>query len=121
MKKSLLLATAAAFLLGGAAALLAWSDWPRLALAGAPQPVWSETDWPFPTDQWGKGKAFRCAARDCGTDVQVYLRAKLGFCNCTTGVADDDELDRISDYDLLGNKLAGRGAGRPIAVGWMKG
>jgi hypothetical protein len=26
-----------------------------------------------------------------------YLRAKLGSCNCTTGVADDADLDRMSD------------------------
>jgi hypothetical protein len=36
-------------------------------------------------------------------------------------VSDDEELDRISDYDLLGNKLAALGPGRPIAVAWMKG
>ena len=65
--------------------------------------------WPFPMDQWGKGKAFRCKAADCGTEVTVYVRAKIGFCNCTTGVSDDEELDRISDFDLLGDKLAALG------------
>ena len=77
--------------------------------------------WPFPIDQWGKGKAFRCKAADCGAEVNVYVRAKIGFCNCTTGVSDDDELDRISDFDLLGNKLSALGPGRPITVAWMKG
>ncbi len=67
-------------------------------------------------DQWGKGKAFRCKAADCGTEVTVYVRAKIGFCNCTTGVSDDEELDRISDYDLLGDKLAALGA-RPADRG----
>ena len=73
---------------------------------------------------WTSGaRARRSAARpsDCGTEVTVYVRAKIGFCNCTTGVSDDEELDRISDYDLLGNKLAALGPGRPIAVAWMKG
>ena len=84
-------------------------------------PVWSEVAWPFPMDQWGKGKAFVCKAAHCGTDVTVYIRAKIGFCNCATGVADDEELDRISDFDLFGNKLTALGPGQPIAVAWMKG
>ena len=64
--------------------------------AAAPWPVWLEVPWSFPIDQWGKGKAFTCKAADCGTAVTVYVRAKIGFCNCSTGVADDEELDRIS-------------------------
>ena len=56
-------------------------------------------------DQWGKGKAFRCKPADCGAEVNIYLRAKLGFCNCTTGVADDEELDRMSDFDLVGGEF----------------
>ena len=101
--------------------LLAWSGLPRHAAATAIAPVWTEIAWPFPNDPWGKGKAFRCKPSDCGSEVTVYVRAKIGFCNCTTGVSDDEELDRISDYDLLGNKLAALGPGRPIAVAWMKG
>ena len=83
------------------------------------QPAWTEVAWPFPIDQWGKGKAFRCKAADCGTEVNLYIRAKIGFCNCTTGVADDDELDRISDFDLLGDKhrRARRRAGRSRSPG----
>jgi hypothetical protein len=90
-------------------------------LAANAQPVWNEVAWPFPMDQWGKGKAFACSATDCGAEVTVYLRAKIGFCNCTTGVADDEELDRISDFSLFENKLHALSAGRPIAVAWMKG
>jgi hypothetical protein len=85
------------------------------------QPAWSEVAWPFPIDQWGKGKAFRCSASDCGTEVTVYIRAKIGFCNCATGIADDEELDRISDFDLFGNKLTALAPGEPIMVAWMKG
>ena len=75
---------------------------PRRARSGA--------KWPgrFPTDQWGKGKAFRCKARDCGTEVNLYIRAKIGFCNCTTGIADDEELDRLGDLDLIGSEVAPR-------------
>src|SRR5829696_3698891 len=120
MKKIAIIA--AAVLIAGAliGALLLRRNVSEPAIAMA-QPVWSEVAWPFPLDQWGKGKAFRCSASDCGTEVNVYIRAKIGFCNCATGVSDDEELDRISDYDLLGNKLAALGPGRPIAVAWMKG
>jgi hypothetical protein len=91
------------------------------ALAAALQPSWTELPWPFPMDQWGKGKAFQCKAADCGAEVTVYIRAKIGFCNCATGVADDEELDRISDFDLMGNQLTALGPGQPITVAWMKG
>jgi hypothetical protein len=92
-----------------------------MSFAAAREPAWSEVAWPFPMDQWGKGKAFVCKATDCGVELTVYIRAKIGFCNCTTGVADDEELDRISDFDLFENKLTALGAGKPIAVAWMKG
>jgi hypothetical protein len=82
---------------------------------------WTEVKWPFPLDQWGLGRAFRCRAGDCGTEIELYLRAKLGFCNCTTGVADDAELDRVGDLELLSEKFEGLREGRPIAVAWMKG
>ena len=94
---------------------------PHRAVAAALQPNWAEMPWPFPMDQWGKGKAFQCKASDCGAEVTVYIRAKIGFCNCTTGVADDNELDRISDFDLMGDHLTALGPGQPIAVAWMKG
>jgi hypothetical protein len=87
----------------------------------AAQPVWAEVKWPFPIDQWGTGRAFACKAADCGTEVQLYLRAKLGSCNCTTGVADDDDLARMSDFDLVGGEVSPTGAGRPITIAWMKG
>jgi hypothetical protein len=90
-------------------------------LAGAPPSGWSEVPWPFPADQFGRGKAFQCGAADCGAPVTLYVRAKIGFCNCTTGVADDAELERIGDLDLLGEKVSAQGDGHPISVAWMKG
>ena len=84
-------------------------------------PVWTEAAWPFPIDQWGQGWAFQCKAADCGIDVNLYLRPKIGFCNCQTGVADDEELDRVSDVDLVGSERSALGPGRPITVHWMKG
>ena len=41
--------------------------------------------------------------------MTLYVRAKIGFCNCTTGVADDAELERIGDLDLLGGKAFAHG------------
>jgi hypothetical protein len=84
-------------------------------------PVWTEIKWPFPMDQWGIGKAFVCSAQDCGTKVEVYVRPKIGFCNCATGVSDDNELERVSDNELVANDARAAGAGRPIKVGWMNG
>ena len=91
------------------------------ATVGATRPVWNEVKWPFPLDQWGVGKAFRCAAADCGVEISLYLRAKIGFCNCATGVADDAELDRVGDLELYSDKWAGLAGGREIKVGSMKG
>jgi hypothetical protein len=89
--------------------------------AKAAPATWSEIKWPFPLDQWGTGRAFQCSAGDCGSEVNLYLRPKLGFCNCTTGVSDDAELDRVGDLELLSDKFEGLSDGRPISVGWMKG
>jgi hypothetical protein len=83
--------------------------------------VWTEISWPFPFDQWGQGRAFRCKARDCGTEINLFLRAKIGFCNCATGVSDDDELERVSDIDLIDGTSAALGPGRPIVVHGMAG
>jgi hypothetical protein len=102
------------------AAMLAWSGLPQHAAATATAPVWTEMAWPFPTDPWGKGKAFRCKAADCGTEVNVYLRAKLGFCNCTTGVADDDDVDRMGDLVLVGD-ASPLGTSHPIRIATMEG
>jgi hypothetical protein len=87
--------------------------------AAANTPAWFEVKWPFLIDQWGLGRAFHC--RSCAGDVMIYLRAKVGFCNCSTGVADDDEIDRVGDLGLFGTQSRPRGQGSPVMVGWMKG
>ena len=120
MKKIVIMAAAAALLSGALIGALA-SRSNVSKPAAAMTPVWSEVVWPFPIDQWGKGTAFRCKAADCSTEVSVYIRAKVGFCDCATGVADDEELDRVSDFDLFGNRLTALGPGQPITVAWMKG
>src|SRR5499427_9086919 len=66
------------------------------------RPAWTEFKWPFPIDQWGIGRAFVCKPAECGVEVNVYLRPKIGFCKCATGVDDDDELERVGDNALIG-------------------
>ena len=89
--------------------------------AHAFHPVWVEANWPFPVDPWGKGKAFQCRAADCGSDVQLYVRAKLGFCNCVTGIADDKDLEQMGDLALIGSQVEPLDVGRQITVGSMHG
>jgi hypothetical protein len=83
--------------------------------------AWTEAKWPFPIDQWGIGRAFACAPEDCGAKVDLYVRPKIGFCNCATGVSDDAELERVADVELLRVRSRPAGPGRPIKVGWMRG
>jgi hypothetical protein len=91
------------------------------APAGRVDPAWAEIKWPFLMDQWGIGRAYRCNAADCGAEVSLYLRPKIGFCNCDTGVSDDAEVDRVADIDLLSSRYGPMSEGRPIRVGWMTG
>jgi hypothetical protein len=93
---------------------------PSVPAAGL-RPAWSERAWRFPIDQWGIGKTFKCLAKDCGQDVEVYLRAKIGFCNCATGVADDEDLERVADLDLFGDRPAALAPGRLVKVRQMAG
>jgi hypothetical protein len=111
--------------LGAFVGLSAFFAWPMLvqsnALTPPSHPKFAEVRWPFPTDEWGEGKAFRCAPADCGVEVNVYIRAKIGFCNCSTGVSDDSELDRLSDFNLMDGKPSVLGPGHEINIAWMKG
>jgi hypothetical protein len=84
-------------------------------------PVWTEVNWPFLIDEWGTGRAFVCKAADCGGDIALYLRVKAGFCNCATGVTDDDDLDRVGDLKLLSEAFIGLANGRSIVVDGMNG
>ena len=125
MKTVAILAGVVGFALGGLAGASMFFAWPIASHGSAVttpnHPSFSEVQWPYPTDEWGKGKAFRCEAADCGVEVNLYVRAKIGFCNCKTGVSDDNELDRLSDFRLMGERLSNLGPGHPINVAWMKG
>jgi hypothetical protein len=82
---------------------------------------WREIAWPFPRDGWPAGRAFRCEAASCGEAVEVYVRPKIGFCNCDTGVADDDEVDRVADLDLISERFVPLAPGKVIHVAELSG
>ena len=82
---------------------------------------WQEIAWPFPRDGWPAGRAFRCGGAACGDDVEVYVRPKIGFCNCDSGVTDDDEVDRVADLDLISERFAPLEPGRVIRIADMPG
>jgi hypothetical protein len=95
--------------------------WPGRAVTPGQHAVWREVNWPFLLDEWGIGRAYRCAPADCGTEINLYLRAKVGFCNCSTGVSDNADLDRVSDLELFSEEFVGLTDGRPVSVGRMQG
>jgi hypothetical protein len=82
---------------------------------------WQEIAWPFPRDGWPAGKAFRCGVAACGAEVELYVRPKMGFCNCDRGVTDDDEVDRVADLDLMSQHFAPLAAGDIVRVADMPG
>jgi hypothetical protein len=89
---------------------------------GRPQATnWQEIAWPFPRDGWPAGRAFRCGVASCGDDIEVYVRPKIGFCNCERGVADDDEVDRVADLDLISERFVPMAQGKVIRVAEMPG
>jgi hypothetical protein len=114
----LIIGLAAAGMLA-AAAVPPYADL-RAEPAGSAQRVaWSTETWPFPIDQWGTGKAFGCSG--CGAGLHLYLRAKIGFCRCATGVSDDDEIDRVGDTELLGSDYKPLAPGHAVEAGVLKG
>jgi hypothetical protein len=88
----------------------------RPAVAG-----WQEIVWPFPRDGWPAGRAFRCSAASCGDAVELYVRPKAGFCNCDSGVADDDEVDRVADLDLISPRFIALEPGKAVHLAELSG
>jgi hypothetical protein len=82
---------------------------------------WREIAWPFPRDGWPAGRAFHCDGKSCGDEVELYVRPKIGFCNCDNGVADDDEVDRVADLDLISERFVPLEPGRVTRVADMSG
>jgi hypothetical protein len=90
------------------------TDTPDTARA---HPAFYATAWPFLLDQWGRGQAFRCAAADCGAQTTLYVRSKVGFCDCFNHVDDDDDIDRLTDFDLVGSdRVVPLAGGQVISV-----
>jgi hypothetical protein len=83
--------------------------------------AWRDIAWPLAFDPWPAGRAFRCDKASCGADVELYVRPKLGFCNCATGITDDSEIDLISDLAAISPSFAPRADGRAIMLADMKG
>jgi hypothetical protein len=83
--------------------------------------AWREIAWPFPRDGWPAGRAFRCESAACGGTAEIYVRPKLGFCNCDTGVADDDEVDRVADLDLISERFAPLAPGKVVRIAQLSG
>ena len=121
MRPSLVMALALvlAALVGGLGFLLA-----RVVLAPAPivdpDSAWREAAWPFLRDAWPAGRAFRCDAAHCGEEVMVYARVKMGMCDCVAGVADDDDLERVSDASLLSPRMTAEGPGESAELAGLK-
>lgn len=92
----------------------------QLAPAPAEKAVyWREIAWPFPRDGWPMGRAFRCDGACAG--AELYVRAKRGFCNCDRGVADDDEVDRVADVDLISPRFSAKAPGEEVSIADMRG
>ncbi len=92
-----------------------------LYAAASLPPGWREIGWPFPRDAWEAGRAFTCRSEECGREVSVFVRPKIGFCNCATGVSDDEEVDRVTDLDLIDPAFRPLGRGRAVELGSLRG
>ncbi len=102
---------AASFLLAGGACL------PQ---QGAPA-EWKEVAWPFLRDAWPNGRAFECVGGACGVKLALYARVKNGFCDCSRGVADDDEIDRVGDVMLVAPEFHPLATSEPRPLAGMAG
>ena len=83
------------------------------------QEVWKPAPWPFLRDGWPNGIAFDCTT--CGGSLSLFVRVKVGFCDCSRGVSDDDEIDRVGDVDLVIPEFLPEGAGRVEQVAGVRG
>lgn len=110
-RRALVQTSMVAGLVTGLAGLAAFANW-QPGTAG-----WRPKAWPFPRDGWADGQAWRSQG---GTEV--YVRPKLGFCgNCDTGVVTDEEVDRVTDIDLLDERFTALQPGSPIRIANLAG
>jgi hypothetical protein len=116
MRSRAILASGTIFVLGLLGGLAFWQGLPS-----SPNSMWQEIPWPFGRDAWPPGRAFRCASADCGEGTELYVRPKLGFCNCALGVSDDEEVDRVTDLDLISARFRPLASGEPIHIAGLAG
>jgi hypothetical protein len=90
-------------------------------LALDPAAGWTEMAWPLSPTPWWPSKAFVCKAMACGGDMTLYVRVKVGFCNCAEGIADDTELERIGDFADLSRRHEPLADGKQIVLDGLKG
>ena len=50
----------------------------------------------------------------------VYARVKAGMCDCLAGVADDEDLERVSDAGLISPRVRPEGAGESRSFAGLK-
>lgn len=82
---------------------------------------WEEVVWPFPLDGWPSGRAFSCEPSKCQSEISIFIRPKIGFCNCDRGVSDDDEIDRVGDLMLIDKSYIPASAGVSVTINGMAG
>src|SRR6516225_417017 len=115
--RRLIAITIAALVFGALSGVAAYQKVRPQASAG--ERHWQEIAWPYPRDGWPAGRAFRCDG--CVGGIELYVRPKIGFCNCDSGVADDDEVDRVADLDLISDRFVPTAPGRVVHVADMAG
>ena len=115
--RRLIAITIAALVFGALSGVAAYQKVRPQASAG--ERHWQEIAWPYPRDGWPAGRAFRCDG--CAGGIELYVRSKIGFCNCDSGVADDDEVDRVADLDLISERFAPLAPGKVIRVADLSG
>jgi hypothetical protein len=116
MRSRLLIAGSTVFMLGLVAGLAS-----RHLPARETGLLWKEFSWPFGRDGWPAGRAFQCTSPACGEGAIVFVRPKIGFCNCATGVSDDTEVDRVTDLDLVSNRFRPLGEGHAAEFAGLRG
>ena len=115
--RRLIAITIAALVFGALSGVAAYQKVRPQASAG--ERHWQEIAWPYPRDGWPAGRAFRCDG--CVGGIELYVPPKIGFCNCDSGVADDDEVDRVADLDLISERFAPLAPGKVIRVADLSG
>lgn len=109
-RRTIVQAALASALVAGLAGFSEIGHWYRAWMAEY-GPGWKPMHWPFPRDAWPDGRAWR------NQGVEVYVRLKLGLCgNCDTGVVTDEEVDKVSDIDLLDANFQPLQAGSRIRI-----